>query len=204
MNNLIHPTPLLEARLGSRKAASVTSQKFGRRSYLPGDPGTIWQIQQGVIRALSWHEDGSVVTLGLWGNGDLVGRSLSRLDPYYLECLTLVKAIPLPAAVWQNHPPILLAHLHQLEILTLIRSQRRVEDMLMGLLNWLGTKFGYISPAGCLIDLRITHQDLADMLSTTRVTITRLLNKLETQGFIERHSIRQIVLKEIDSWYYEI
>ncbi|MEB3294662.1 MAG: Crp/Fnr family transcriptional regulator [Synechococcales bacterium] len=179
-------------------------QEFGRRSYLPNYPETIWQIQQGFVRTLFWHPDGNTVTLGIWGEGDIVGQNLSCLDPYYLECLTLVKAIPLPTKDWQNHPQTLCAYLKQLEALTIIRSHRHIEDRLISLLNWLGHKFGQLAPAGYLIDVRLTHQDIADMVGTTRVTVTRLLSKLEIQGMIERRSVGKLLVKETDCWYYEI
>jgi CRP-like cAMP-binding protein len=76
--------------------------------------------------------------------------------------------------------------------------------MLLRLLSWLAQKFGQEVKTGQLIDLRMTHQDLADMLGSTRVTITRTLSQLEQQGLIERLSLHQIILREEDMWHYEI
>ncbi|OUC11629.1 MAG: Crp/Fnr family transcriptional regulator [Alkalinema sp. CACIAM 70d] len=180
------------------------SQKFSLRSLLRTDQETIWRIDQGVVRSLSLTEQGSVVTLGLWGPGDLVGQPLSLLKPYELECLTAVQATPLKSPHWKLETDLLLYHLQQLETLTVIRSYRRVEEMLIRLLVWLAERFGQVSSLGTVINFRLTHQDIADLLGTTRVTITRILMQLERQGAIERPSIRQIVLKEIDYWYYQI
>ena len=57
---------------------------------------------------------------------------------------------------------------------------------------------------GRLIDLRLTHQDLAELLGTTRVTVTRSLIQLEQQGLIQRLSLQRIVLQSTDCWHYEI
>ena len=153
---------------------------------------------------MSWLEDGTVVTLGLWGAGELVGKALSQLDPYQLECLTKVEATRLAIEDGQQIQTALLAHLQQAGELTLIRSYRRVDIMLLKLLNWLGKKFGRQVEQGQLIDLRLTHQDLAEILGSTRVTITRTLNQLEQQGLIRRLSLQRIVLQEEEVWHYEI
>ncbi len=144
------------------------------------------------------------MTLGLWGAGEIVGKALAQIDPYQLECLTKVEATRLHIENWQETQAALLAHIQQAGELTLIRSHRRVDMMLLKLLNWLGKKFGRQVEQGQLIDLRLTHQDIADILGSTRVTITRTLNQLEQQGLIRRLSLQRIVLQEEEVWHYEI
>ncbi len=62
----------------------------------------------------------------------------------------------------------------------------------------MSEKFGRDLEQGKLIDLNITHQDISDVLNTTRVTVTRILQQLlqqfEEEGKILRHK-RSIVLK---------
>jgi CRP-like cAMP-binding protein len=56
-----------------------------------------------------------------------------------------------------------------------------------------------------LIDLRLTHQDIAEIIGSTRVTVTRLLNAFEKQGIIQRMQRRFIVLHDQPNfWHYEI
>jgi CRP/FNR family transcriptional regulator len=38
---------------------------------------------------------------------------------------------------------------------------------------------------GTIIDLKITHQELAEMVGTSRETVTRVLARLKEQGIIE-------------------
>ena len=54
------------------------------------------------------------------------------------------------------------------------------------LLVWLAQKFGTQVLQGVLINLRLTHQELADMIGSTRVTVTRLLNQLDKEKIIVR------------------
>lgn len=85
-----------------------------------------------------------------------------------------------------------------------VRTHRRAEIALLGLLQWLADRFGLQIDRGCLIDLKITHQDLADFSGLSRVTVTRLLRQFEDQGLIYRKS-RQLILAETsDHWHYEI
>ncbi|MBW4490798.1 MAG: Crp/Fnr family transcriptional regulator [Trichocoleus desertorum ATA4-8-CV12] len=190
--------------LSRTQSASTNPRQFAPRSLLPLEAESLWKIETGVVRALSWLEDGTVVTLGLWGAGEIVGKALAQIDPYQLECLTKVEATRLHIENWQETQAALLAHIQQAGELTLIRSHRRVDMMLLKLLNWLGKKFGRQVEQGQLIDLRLTHQDIADILGSTRVTITRTLNQLEQQGLIRRLSLQRIVLQEEEVWHYEI
>jgi len=153
---------------------------------------------------MTWHEDGTLVVLGVWGVGDIVGRALSKVEPYQIECLTKVEATILPVGELYPLTEVLLAHIEQAEELMVIRSYKTVEMMLMKLLSWLAKKFGREVETGHLIDLRLTHQDIADMLNSTRVTVTRVLINLEEQGLISRLSMHRIVLKEEEVWHYEI
>jgi CRP-like cAMP-binding protein len=72
------------------------------------------------------------------------------------------------------------------------------------LLFWLSRRFGEDKAQGQLIDLRLTHQDLAEFLGTTRVTVTRTLGQLEEQGLTQRLPLGRIILKESELWFYEI
>ena len=174
------------------------------RSVLPLKPSSFWKIETGFVRTVTWHEDGTLVTLGVWGAGDIVGQAFSKIEPYQIECLSRVEAIILPMEECLPMTDVLLSHIQQIEELIVIRSYKTVEIMLIKLLGWLANRFGRVVEQGHLIDLRLTHQDIADLLNSTRVTITRALTQLEAQGLIRRLSLHRIVLKEEQIWHYEI
>ncbi|MBE9012475.1 Crp/Fnr family transcriptional regulator [Pseudanabaenaceae cyanobacterium LEGE 13415] len=179
-------------------------RSFKRRSTIPLRQTALWRIESGVVRMVTWLEDGSTVTLGLCGAGDVVGAYLSAIDPYQIECLTEVEATPLSADEWFPDPVHLLARVQQAEEFMLIRSHRRVEEMLLKLLTWLSKKFGRKVSKGHLIDLRLTHQDLAELLGTTRVTVTRVLKQFEQQGLVQRLPNHLTLLQPDAMWHYEI
>jgi CRP-like cAMP-binding protein len=145
-----------------------------------------------------------MITLGVWGAGDVVGQPLSNIDPYQVECLTRVEASLLSSDLWMQNTHDLLSHIRQSEEFLLIRSYRKIDIMLLKFLAWTAKKFGRAVATGLLIDVRLTHQDIAEILNTTRVTITRTLSQLEQQGLIQRLPLHRIVVKNEELWHYEI
>lgn len=195
--NSLHLSALAQM---SRPRPSV----FKRRNCLPTHGERLWLLKSGVVRTLTYQEDGSTIALGIWHTGDIVGASLSKANPYLIEALTDVEAISVAASEWQPPTEVLLSYLQQAEALMLVRASWRGEIVLLGVLQWLADRFGQQIDRGYLIDLKVTHQDLADFSGLTRVTVTRLLKQFEEQGLIYRRS-RQVILAETtDHWHYEI
>lgn len=189
----------------SSSSYGVTYQRtFEARDRLPPCKDALWKINLGVVRINSILENGLQTTIGIFGPGDIVGTALSILDPIDIECLTPVEAHIVPLPVWQKDTKALANHIYCLEELSLIRSHRRVDEVLLKLLTWLGKRFGSDVGKGHLIDLRLSHQDIAEMIGTNRVTVTRILNQLASQGVIERLSLQRILVKECDTWHYQI
>ena len=89
----ISPSPNLYAEL--------ILSTFAHRSLLPLRYDSLWKIETGVVRTLAPFKDGTSVTLGLWGPGDVVGRVLSKAGPYQIEYLTPVEVTLLPSSSWQ-------------------------------------------------------------------------------------------------------
>ena len=159
-------------------------QSFARREILNRLRADLWRIEAGMVRATAWLCDGSLTTLGFWGAGDTIGNALFRSENYELECLTAVRASPL--IIGTRTDLVMGSQIQQLQELLIIRSHKRIEDMLLRLLTWLGDRFGNWEETGLTLRFPLTHQDLAETLSTTRVTITRSLGQLEDRGLICR------------------
>ncbi|MBD2571036.1 Crp/Fnr family transcriptional regulator [Anabaena lutea] len=171
----------------------LTQHLFTRRAVIPVRKDVLWRIERGIVRTLTWSEDGTSITLGYWGLGDIVGYPLSTVNPYQIECLTSVEATILPPHLWHEDINALLCHIQQAEELLSILHRKPTSLKLWQFLVWLSEKFGRDLEQGKLIDLNVTHQDISEVLNTTRVTVTRLLQKFEEEGKILRHK-RSIVL----------
>ena len=156
---------------------------FKRRSLIPGDPHSLWSIQKGAVRTLTWDEEGHIAPLGLWRAGDVVGQSLAQVDPYEIQCLTEVEVESFDT----HNPPsqqVLFDHIRQAGEFLRILHCKRIDSRLIQFLAWLAEKFGHPVDQGQCIGLQLTHQEIADCIGTTRVTITRLLHQFEKDGKI--------------------
>ncbi|MBW3585273.1 MAG: helix-turn-helix domain-containing protein [Cyanobacteria bacterium 0813] len=58
----------------------------------------------------------------------------------------------------------------------------------------LGQKLGREMAQRLLIDLRLTHQEISEALWITRITVRRLMARLEEEGFLDRSCPQYIVL----------
>jgi CRP-like cAMP-binding protein len=166
---------------------------FQRREIIPQQDSVLWKIDRGTVRAVTWDENGKCVTLGYWGAGDIIGYPLSKVEPYHLECLSYVEAVVVPLEALTQNLDILLSHIQQLEEITSIVNCNRIPIRIWQFLIWLSKKFGRELEQGKLIELPITHQEIADVLNTTRVSVTRVLQQLEAEGKLQRHK-RQLIL----------
>ncbi|BAY63090.1 Crp/Fnr family transcriptional regulator [Calothrix brevissima NIES-22] len=166
---------------------------FARGEIIPPRNEVLWRIEQGAVRTLTWSEDGTYITLGYWGPGDIIGYPLSRVKPYQIESLTKVEVSVVPPHLWSEDIGALLAHIQQAEELLSIVHRKPMSVRLWYFLLWLSEKFGIEVEQGKLLDLNITHQEIAEVLNTTRVTITRLLQQFEEEGKLLRQKRRMII-----------
>jgi CRP-like cAMP-binding protein len=174
---------------------NLVQYTFSRCDLVPLKPDALWQITWGVVRTVTWDEQGTPITLGYWGPGDVVGQPLSRIEPYQIECLTSVEVSYIPPHERHQALDAMILHIQQAEeLLTIVRLER-MHCRLQQLLIWLSQKFGREVSSGRLIDLRLTHQTIAEAIGTTRVTVTRLLNQFERDGLISRPKRHFIVLR---------
>ncbi|MBD2447258.1 Crp/Fnr family transcriptional regulator [Nostoc sp. FACHB-152] len=178
--------------------ASVSEQLqpkiFARKETIPPRNDILWRIERGAVRTITWSEDGTYITLGYWGPGDVVGSALSKVQPYQIECLTSVEVSIVPSYIWHQDIDALFTHIQHTEELLSIVHLKPISLRLWKFLVWLSDKFGRNIERDKVIDINITHQEIAEVLNTTRVTITRLLQQFEEEGVLLRYK-RQIILR---------
>ncbi|MDP5339350.1 MAG: Crp/Fnr family transcriptional regulator [Nodularia sp. (in: cyanobacteria)] len=178
----------------SSPSGDLPQRLFTRRELIPPDNDVLWRIERGAVRTLTWSEDGIFITLGYWGAGDLIGYSLSKVQPYQIECLTSVEASIVPQHLWYRDIDAFLSHIKHSEELLSIVHLKPMSLRLGKFLLWLSEKFGRDVEQGKLIDLNITHQEISEVLNTTRVTVTRILQQFEEEGALLRYKRRIILL----------
>lgn len=157
---------------------------FKRYEYVPLRNDVLWCIKKGIVRTMTWDEDGNQIILGLWNEGDIVGSLMSTLDPYQIQCLNDVEMEILPSILWEQASSAIIDHCQQTQQLLNIAHCRTTDVKLKKFLIWLSRKFGKPCERGMTICLKLTHQDIADTIGSTRVTMTRSLNQLRLQGLL--------------------
>lgn len=175
-------------------AESFSQHTFKRHDSIPLSSEMLLYIERGVVRTLTWSEEGTVMTLGYWGTGDVVGQPLSNIQPYQVECITSVEVSYVPSYQKERVLKPICQHVQQAEELLSIIRQTNARDRLLQMLLWLARKFARPVERGQLIDLRLTHQEIAEFIGMTRVSVTRLLSQLEQEGIIGRPRRHFIVL----------
>ena len=198
---------------GSNQAfRAVLEESFQNRDLVQLPTGTsvpllrnhIWMVVRGMVKLHSISVHGDELILGLAGPNEPFGEPLAHGDlceaatlcACDLLCLSLdeIEATPQLAMVMAR---AIASRMRQSEAVIALLGLRRVEDRLRGFLELLAQEYGQPCEQGLRLNLRLTHQDLASALSTTRVTVTRLLGLLREEGWLKISTDRQLVISHL-------
>lgn len=188
------------------------------RTYFPGDAiyregeygDALYILTSGVVKLFSPYSGTKEATLRLLRPWDIFGHLAfagETVQLAYAEAVTESKITKVPKvfierAVRQD-PQVALKvmtllelRLVQYEELVKCLLPRETEVRIANLLPILSRKFGEDAAGGPVtIDLRLTHQDLAAMVASTRESVTKVLNELRNRDVIAIESGR-ITLKD--------
>ena len=147
-----------------------------------------WRVNDGYLRATGRTELAEIFTLGIWGPGEIVMPELLSQQPVELRALSAATVHD-----WNPDPierqSCSAIQIRQMGMLLQITRIRPVEARLFNLLAWLGERFGTSTDRGCSVPLEamnLTHRQLAEMASVSRVTVTKALGHFRQQGLLER------------------
>ena len=173
---------------------------------------TLFIIRKGQIKISVFHADGREVIFSLLGPGKVFGelalldgkpRSANAMALKDSELLTIRRSDFLQL-IYEN-PQVatsLLAELasrlrrtdEKIEGLALLDVTSRISQTILQLAEDQGIE----SAEGVLIKNRPTHQQLANMSGTTRETVSRVISRLEEQGYLTCQGRRILILREVD------
>ena len=150
-------------------------------------PDAVLEIEQGVVIKTVIHLDGAEVLLGFHGAGQIITPHPEDSCHIQLSAHTEVHAQIVSwraAGQMAELPNRLRAQIWQQEAWAAMQARPAYEERLLGILSLLAEQFGHPHQDGALIDLRITHQQLASAIGATRTTVTRLLSDLRRRQLI--------------------
>lgn len=197
----VQPQPnqrqLLEDLYRERKLYSYYSGES-----IPIEPEEVWIVCRGVVQLSTLlYPSGDEVLLGLAGPSMPFGIPLSSLNSYHATALSHVDLLRLTLSDIEASPTLsqgIFCHLgrrlRQAEAILALVGYRRTEERLHHLLLLLKNEVGQPVEEGTRLAVRLTHQQLANAIGTTRVTVTRLLGKLRSEQRVKIDRTRHIVV----------
>ena len=190
---------LLESNYQRRNLVHLTTG-----SVVPLLKNNIWLVVRGMVKLGAVSVHGDELLLGLVGSGEPFGEPLSTVEAYDAVALTDCDLLCLSTIDVRQSPELALAMMdaiaaryRQAESLLALLGLRRVEDRLRGFLELLAQDYGQPCDDGLRLNLRLTHQEIASALSTTRVTVTRVLGLLREEGWLRTDSQRYLVINHL-------
>jgi len=174
----------------------------GEIIFLPGDPSDfVYFLHKGRVKLAYLDESGKRLTLSLcrvgelFGEMALLGEQRRKLIAEALEDVEL--------CIVSSDDLLRFASQHQELSIQLTRAigsrmrelENRLQDLifkdvptrLARLLYRLKREYGVPSEEGILLDVKLTHRDIADLIGSTRETTTATLN-----DFVKKDIIRKV------------
>jgi CRP/FNR family transcriptional regulator, global nitrogen regulator len=185
-----------------REGVRVAERRFGDRDIIfsPGDPGgQLYFLLSGTVRLYKIYGDYKEATVALLKDGGVFGELAldeGSRQSLFAEALTGVRV----AVVRKSTITELIKRRPEFAVKLLfsfsdrLRQSGEVIDCLLDrgvatrlgtLLMILGDRFGETNGSGTVIDVRLTHQDLANMISSTREAVSKEMSELQRAGLIE-------------------
>ncbi len=183
----------------------------GANVYMPGDQeSTLYFIDSGQIKLVMLTPDGAECLLAILTEGDIFGELClaglgERQETATAMTSAVVRAMPCPDfLLLLTREGLLPGFIHYLAVriadqqetianLLTVDSEQRLGKILLHLARKLGKQ----DPRSIRIEQRITHEELAAMVGTTRPRISTFMRRFRELGLIEFSAERFLIIKEV-------
>src|ERR671913_442865 len=180
----------------------VAERCYGAKDdiFAPGDPdGHLYFVLSGTVRLYKIYGDYKEATVALLKDGDVFGElSLQEGSgqTVFAHALTDVRVAIVRKSVLvevlKRDPELamklfssLFERLKQSEEVVDSLLEREVSARLAKLLQNLGARFGETNGSATVLDMHLTHQDLANMIVSTREAVSKVMSEFQREGLIE-------------------
>ncbi|HIK42790.1 MULTISPECIES: global nitrogen regulator NtcA [Thermoleptolyngbya] len=176
----------------------------GKTIFFPGDPAErVYFLLKGAVKLSRVYEAGEEITVALLRENSVFGvLSLitgQKADRFYHSvAFTPVELLSVPIEqvekALKENPDLsmlmlkgLSSRILQTEMMIETLAHRDMGSRLVSFLLILCRDFGVPTSEGITIDLKLSHQAIAEAIGSTRVTVTRLLGDLRQDRMISIH-----------------
>ncbi len=180
----------------------VAERRYGAEDvvFAPGDPNEhLYFVLSGTVRLYKLYGDYKEATTALLKNGDVFGELSLQEEAgqtLFAQALTDARVIVMRKSVLvevlKRDPKLamklfssLFERLEQSEEAIDRLLDREVSVRLTKLLQNLGDRFGETNGSATVLDIRLTHQDLANMIASTREAVSKVMSEFQREGLIE-------------------
>jgi CRP/FNR family transcriptional regulator, global nitrogen regulator len=182
----------------------VESFERGKTIFFPGDPAErVYFLLKGAVKLSRVYEAGEEITVALLRENTvfgvlslITGQKSDRF--YHAVAFTPVELLSAPIEQveksLQENPELsmlmlrgLSSRILQTEMMIETLAHRDMGSRLVSFLLILCRDFGVPTEEGIKIDLKLSHQAIAEAIGSTRVTVTRLLGDLRDQEMVAIH-----------------
>jgi len=196
------PQPSIQEVMRSLVGTSSEMVERGKTIFFPGDPAErVYLLKRGAVRLSRVYESGEEITVALLRENSLFGVlslltgqksdrfyhaiAFTRVDLISAPATSVRQAIEKDARVGLLLLQGLSSRILQTETMIETLTHRDMSSRLVSFLLVLCRDFGMPGTRGITIDLKLSHQAIAEAIGSTRVTITRLLGDLRNDGLVE-------------------
>src|SRR5678815_360218 len=197
---------LLQETIHSR---SVTIAKHDNVYTCGDNDELVYFIESGQIKLLMLSPEGKECLLAIHSDGDIFGELClsglgARLETATAMKETVVKQVPCPKFFARldrdklfegfiRYLAVRVADQQQIIAnLVTVDSEQRLGKTLLTLARSLGKK----DPRSIRIELKITHEELSEMVGTTRPRISVFMQRFKNLGLLETNEDRFLIIKE--------
>jgi CRP-like cAMP-binding protein len=169
----------------------------------------VYFIETGQVKLLMLSTDGKECLLAIHGGGDIFGELCltglgARLETATAMKATTLKQIPCGQffarlsrdSLYEGFVRYLAVRIaDQQQVianLVTVDSEQRLGKTLLQLARTMGKK----DPRSIRIELRITHEELSEMVGTTRPRVSLFMQRFHNLGLIETNQDRFLIIKE--------
>ncbi|MEL6928458.1 MAG: Crp/Fnr family transcriptional regulator [Cyanobacteria bacterium J06600_6] len=187
-----------------RREKELPLQQYQKGDEISVLDAGIWQVFRGVVQLSRVQPDGSEVISGWVTANGVFGNFGERTTLYravalgdvYIKHYSDYDVVKYPALARQFLAQFSDRLVKSQQLLAVI-SISRVEERLKSLLLMLKQEIGLAVDGGVRLQVRFTHQHLAESIHTTRVTVTRILGDFQSQGLVYFDQERHLVIKNL-------